>query len=1241
MSKFESVRAYANLLQTELNVTCDACALYNAGYEQAKRIPSSLVTVEPFCPGGKRRLVLNVNHPLIKEIAKAATSTSEKKRGDAIEIGKVMIVSASWPTAGLDVFLPSDQFHWKSAKGLICGPHTNYITPVLHEEVTTDANIKSLAIYPRKIQSIRLFRDKANPSRISEMHRISRGELWHRRDLLLQKAWQNKLKKTKKSKDTPKKYDLVSFGPALPVLALAQFLLLPDEKKYELAGGNIAFKETSTIDALRTAATLLISHDRLFCLSLFFGVPLIDRTNTLQGALCMKTLVRSVPTKDEINNYRQDFPQDAHEALEKTMLLRAKDIWNKANGREVIVCFSGGIDSTALSVALIRTMEDIANSKLAVTYDDESISENRLFYESCIKKNSKIREIYRDGRTVSEIAKAYPKALIITGELGDQLFGSDKMKEIFQVDSFDVPKSDDEVLKKLGLLNDNTIEYTLDQPWRVVLLEWLHKKGLLAGNTIDWVTWITPQINKAPFPIITLADMLWWLNFSMKWQNVSLRFMHDGGDYKPVHSDISILHFYDDRNLECWACVPDFHAVKFKDLNIWQTYKEPLKKFILDFHPDTTYYNEKEKVGSLALQIEKEKEERIDSIIAIIETETNTLDRLELDPLQEGVYEHLNKWILRKTGQEQVTVNDWNTNTNDAFDAAPYFASDDERQRRHFNPVTLTTLKAKCSALLPPDIVKGNRILDLGACTGAMVHWCLFHGAKEAIALEPQIQFCERMTNLLERSKHSWPRAESCSSHPQERYSVVCLDAKAYLSKCEDDSFDVVIAAGVLHCFSDPTAILREICRVSKKAVVIESVHTMLRRKGVQSPGLFSNIIEFSPNAAVNKAGEDASFSGSAAIPTKELVTSLVTSLGFTVTDTILSSEPGTAVDVASYCENKAFESSPLRFFLRCYRTHNVKNSPTLENVVMSGKGNVHKWEDTKSHMWTSFEGFDKDNIEEKKEQNDIVVSTSMDISMPNSFISWQDIHTQASEISFDASNDLFPYSLHAWGKNSGKRTFRNISEDHVTYGYIFEGNSTLSGHPRRPKMTLCSGMFFCQPGNVVLERGSGIAITVPIHGNKNRFLFSMGGPIEEDKDGELVGALPYIDGCTDSLLISPPIKGDPCLNHLHFPTHIKQTQHTHPSGRAGMVIAGEGNCVVVHGDKSVTRTKLTPGTVFVIPTNAPHAFETEDSTLDVIAFHPDSDFGAEATNHPMVNRTIVNGISASVITSIQTKMMT
>ena len=66
----------------------------------------------------------------------------------------------------------------------------------------------------------------------------------------------------------------------------------------------------------------------------------------------------------------------------------------------------------------------------------------------------------------------------------------------------------------------------------------------------------------------------------------------------------------------------------------------------------------------------------------------------------------------------------------------------------------------------------------------------------------------------------------------------------------------------------------------------------------------------------------------------------------------------------------------------------------------------------------------------------------------------------------------------------------------------------------------------------------------------------------------------------------------------------------------------------------------LLPGTAFVIPAGAVHSFNTAgDETLDVFAFHPDSDFGPTGTNHPMVNRTIVGGVAASRIVEIQTKL--
>ena len=135
-----------------------------------------------------------------------------------------------------------------------------------------------------------------------------------------------------------------------------------------------------------------------------------------------------------------------------------------------------------------------------------------------------------------------------------------------------------------------------------------------------------------------------------------------------------------------------------------------------------------------------------------------------------------------------------------------------------------------------------------------------------------------------------------------------------------------------------------------------------------------------------------------------------------------------------------------------------------------------------------------------------------------------------------------------------------------------------------------------------------------------------IGGPIED------IGRLKYIDGCTDSILLPPIIKGGPCLNALFFPKGTKQTYHTHPSFRLGMVIKGKGVCELK--DRNID---LIPGKVFMIPQDYLHRFLTNDDELVVVAFHPDSDFGPENLDHPMINKTVVDGVSAKKIKDIQT----
>ena len=58
---------------------------------------------------------------------------------------------------------------------------------------------------------------------------------------------------------------------------------------------------------------------------------------------------------------------------------------------------------------------------------------------------------------------------------------------------------------------------------------------------------------------------------------------------------------------------------------------------------------------------------------------------------------------------------------------------------------------------------------------------------------------------------------------------------------------------------------------------------------------------------------------------------------------------------------------------------------------------------------------------------------------------------------------------------------------------------------------------------------------------------------------------------------------------------------------------------------------------MFRIPFEGNHKFRTFDSEMRVIAYHPDSDFGPQDEDHPMINRTMVDGVSANKIDKIRT----
>ena len=193
-----------------------------------------------------------------------------------------------------------------------------------------------------------------------------------------------------------------------------------------------------------------------------------------------------------------------------------------------------------------------------------------------------------------------------------------------------------------------------------------------------------------------------------------------------------------------------------------------------------------------------------------------------------------------------------------------------------------------------------------------------------------------------------------------------------------------------------------------------------------------------------------------------------------------------------------------------------------------------------------------------------------------------------------------------------GTKVYRNsytATPYSTVYGYVISGSVHL------PNGWIADeGEYFSYAVKSSEEKFTATAAAVFIERLGFAGQNNLGGPIEES------GRLCYIDGCSDSLLIYPPRQGDPSLNLLYFPPGIDQTYHIHPSVRLGVVVRGNGMSTLRH-----ETINLEVGDMFCIEEREYHRFRTDDnSTLTVIAFHPDGDWGPTDQNHTMLNRTYI-----------------
>lgn len=247
-----------------------------------------------------------------------------------------------------------------------------------------------------------------------------------------------------------------------------------------------------------------------------------------------------------------------NKSFEEICIARAQDIWAEHSKNNIMnVFWSGGIDSTTALVALLKTRPN--GCGIQVHCNLNSIIENDFFYKLLLKEQFV-------NLTNSSLVQIPEKVDIITGELGDQIFGSDLLYGITNLLGFEKLFEDySEIIPKL----------------------FVARAGAIQGHFL--YDRYRPIIDECPFKIKSAFDFIWWWNYTQKWQCLKYR------SYSLLDPKLSPVHFFENDDFQQWGLFN--HDKKISSHNL-ETYKMPAKEFIFSYDKNNSYRKNKRKLGS-------------------------------------------------------------------------------------------------------------------------------------------------------------------------------------------------------------------------------------------------------------------------------------------------------------------------------------------------------------------------------------------------------------------------------------------------------------------------------------------------------------------------------------------------------------------------------------------------------------------------------------------------------------------
>lgn len=269
-----------------------------------------------------------------------------------------------------------------------------------------------------------------------------------------------------------------------------------------------------------------------------------DRTRVLFDCKAIEPIIA-------IGTYGDTLPFDTI-CDDRAQLIAAKA---KSAGKRVAVFWSGGIDSTLALVAIRKVAPD---SEITVVLNEYSIKEYPWYFEQLRCSDVVFAWVSR-ADAIDQLASMITDHVVVTGELGDQAFGSVKYKSF--------PDYSD-----------------LMKPWD----SFLNVSDKAAMEKFEHF------VAACPAPIKTVKEFWWWISYALKYQGVCFRML--GAAWDAVLEE-HVFHFFHSAQFNDWAVSTPMEE-KFPGIDE-RKYKQIAKDYIFKQTRDADYQLNKLKEVSL------------------------------------------------------------------------------------------------------------------------------------------------------------------------------------------------------------------------------------------------------------------------------------------------------------------------------------------------------------------------------------------------------------------------------------------------------------------------------------------------------------------------------------------------------------------------------------------------------------------------------------------------------------------